>query len=124
TAGQALHGDIAEILVYNTALDTEDFDSVVAHLNNKYFVSTTQPGDYNGDGFVDAADYVTWRKAPESFDPDAYETWAANFGAGGEGASVSMSIGPVPEPATVAFLATAAGLISLVVRRRHGCRTG
>jgi hypothetical protein len=43
-------------------------------------------GDYNGDGSVDAADYVVWRKDPASFggDPDGYNTWRADFGASGD----------------------------------------
>jgi hypothetical protein len=41
------------------------------------------PADYNGNGTVDAADYVLWRKDPASFggDPGGYDTWRANFGA-------------------------------------------
>ena len=35
-------------------------------------------GDYNGDGTVDAADYVLWRKTGGS--QDDYETWRAQFG--------------------------------------------
>jgi hypothetical protein len=39
-------------------------------------------GDYNGNGVVDAADYVMWRKDPSSFggDPTGYNAWRANFG--------------------------------------------
>ncbi|MEX0642995.1 MAG: autotransporter-associated beta strand repeat-containing protein [Pirellulales bacterium] len=38
-------------------------------------------GDFNNDGFVDAADYVVWRKDPGSFDGDfGYAVWRMNFG--------------------------------------------
>ncbi len=39
-------------------------------------------GDYNHDGKVDAADYVLWRKAPDTYggDPGGYDTWRMNFG--------------------------------------------
>lgn len=69
-----------------------------------------QPGDYNQDGKVDAADYVAWRKLPDTFDgdPDGYNNWRQHFGeppAGGGGS------GAVPEPATaiLVFVATAIG---------------
>jgi hypothetical protein len=39
-----------------------------------------RPGDFNDDGFVDAADYVTWRKN-DSQNQDGYNEWRANFGA-------------------------------------------
>ena len=38
-------------------------------------------GDYNGNGVVDAADFVLWRKDPGAFPPDAYDTWRTHFGA-------------------------------------------
>jgi fibronectin-binding autotransporter adhesin len=39
------------------------------------------PGDYNGDGVTDAADYVLWRNDPGSFGGDpGYGVWRANFG--------------------------------------------
>src|SRR3954464_1357749 len=49
-------------------------------------------GDYNGNGTVDAADYVLWRKTPGSFGgAGGYTTWRANFGNVGGGAG-----GPTP----------------------------
>lgn len=56
-----------------------------------------QPGDHNGDGIVDAADYVAWRKLPGTFggDPGGYDAYRENFGEGGAGAG-----GAVPEPAS------------------------
>jgi hypothetical protein len=63
------------------------------------------PGDYNGDGKVDAADYVVWRKNPAGFggDPAGYNTWRTNFGrTSGSGSGVGSSA--VPEPGTAALL--------------------
>ncbi len=60
------------------------------------------PGDFSGDGVVDAADFVLWRKyfgAP--FTQDDYNTWRANFGrmlSAGLGTNSS-----VPEPTTLAL---------------------
>lgn len=68
-------------------------------------------GDYNGNGVVDAADYVVWRDALNTTttlpnDPiggtigqGQYDQWRGNFGAGGgSGAGASLSSGAVPEP--------------------------
>ena len=57
-------------------------------------------GDYNGDGKVDAADYVVWRKDPGSFggDPGGYNTWSANFGATSSGSAATTA---VPEPGSL-----------------------
>jgi hypothetical protein len=39
------------------------------------------PGDFNGDGAVDAADYVTWRKGlGTTYSDSDYNVWRANFG--------------------------------------------
>jgi uncharacterized membrane protein len=39
------------------------------------------PGNFNGDGFVDAADYVAWRQGLGSTHAQAdYEVWKSNFG--------------------------------------------
>jgi hypothetical protein len=71
-------------------------------------------GDYNGDGTVDAADYVLWRKDPGAFggDPAGYNTWRTNFG-GGSGAGATLSA--VPEPTSVGLLLI--GLAALTARR-------
>jgi hypothetical protein len=53
-------------------------------------------GDYNGNGRVDAADYVVWRDGPAG--PDSYALWRTNFGAGGAAGSLASA---VPEPTTV-----------------------
>jgi len=76
-----------------------------------------QPGDYNDDGKVDAADYVAWRKIPADFggDPGGYNTWRENFGEGVAGGS-----GAVPEPSTfVSLIVAMAGLFLANFRRLH-----
>jgi len=58
-------------------------------------------GDYNGDGAVDAADYVVWRR--DNGSPEGYDTWRENFGVtlpGGGGASPTS----VPELGTFALV--------------------
>jgi hypothetical protein len=58
------------------------------------------PGDFNGDGTADTADYVVWRKNDGT--QAGYDTWRANFGrmAGGGSAAAGASRSEflVPEP--------------------------
>jgi hypothetical protein len=85
----------------------------------------TVPGDFNFDGTVDAGDYVVWRNGRGTFYTDShYDIWRANFGTfltAGSGSvlpsSEPLSAG-VPEPASIAFLATVAAVLSLS-RSRH-----
>ena len=68
-------------------------------------------GDYNGNGVVDAADYILWRNGgPLQDDPTPgvqpadYAVWRAHFGqtpGSGSGASVNAT---VPEPAALELL--------------------
>ena len=82
----------------------------------------TTPGDFNGDGVVDAADYVVWRKnqgTMNSLPNDNgiggtigtahYDLSRTNFGmmAGSGAGAISNSV--VPEPTTLVLLLCAAG---------------
>jgi len=76
------------------------------------------PGDFNGNGTVDASDYVIWREggplvnevtAPGTVNGDDYNDWRARFGnTSGSGASAA-----VPEPAALGLLTIVAALIGL-----------
>ena len=81
-------------------------------------------GDFNGDGFVDAADYTLWRDG-EALDLPAvdanedgvvdtldYDVWAANFGT----AVGSAAVAAVPEPGS-ALLVTVLLSAASTVRR-------
>jgi hypothetical protein len=78
------------------------------------FVETALAGDHNGDGVVDLADYVAWRKNPGAFggDPDGYDDWRQNFGAGSSG---SGGRGAVPEPGAMGLVVF--GLMGLALRK-------
>lgn len=68
-------------------------------------------GDFNGDGSVDAADYVVWREGRfTTYTAASYDIWKANFGATSSGASLDVAI---PEPATAVLVV--ASVLSLVV---------
>jgi hypothetical protein len=89
---------------------------------NNFIVQTgaIQPvlsGDYNGNGAVDAADYVVWRKGlGTTYTQTDYDAWRANFGnsAGGAG----LAGGAVPEPGSGVLLL--AGMLGLRLTCRHG----
>jgi hypothetical protein len=85
-------------------------------------------GDFNGNGVVDAADYVLWRNGstlqneggvtPGTATPEDYNTWRGNFGrTPGAGAALGGSAG-VPEPASV-LLAMLAPVLLVGARRRR-----
>jgi hypothetical protein len=74
-------------------------------------------GDFNGDGKVDAADYVIWRKNPGGiYTQNDRTTWRANFGqtVSGSGAVVNTAL---PEPASVAMFI--AGALATCFRRQR-----
>jgi endonuclease I len=95
-------------------------------------------GDYDNNGVVDAADYVTWRKSlaagtslPHNetatvgvTDQQDYDVWRQNFGAtgSGSGSSLNSTAGSVPEPASTALLVIALTGMHLVSMRRRSPR--
>lgn len=70
------------------------------------------PGDFNGDGFVDASDYIVWRATAGT--PTQYQEWLDNFGQSSGGGAGSPALAPVPEPACLALLAIAVGLLQVL----------
>jgi hypothetical protein len=71
-------------------------------------------GDFNGNGAVDAADYVLWRNGgplqndptPGVVDQSDYDLWRANFGRT-SGSGSALGAGNVPEPAAAALVCIA-----------------
>jgi PEP-CTERM motif len=78
------------------------------------------PGDYNGNGKVDAADYVLWRNGGPlqnetvtlgSVTPEDYTAWRASFGnPPGAGSAIGGSFSAVPEPSSL-LLGLGTGLV-------------
>ena len=92
-------------------------------------ISAGVPGDYNGNGTVDAADYVLWRNGgPLANDPTPgvqpadYAFWRSHFGnTSGSGSADLARASAVPEPASCLLVILAAGASCCVAdRRRHG----
>jgi len=72
------------------------------------------PGDWNHDGVVDAADYTVWQD--DGGDPIDYRTWKDHFGesiASGSGAD------PLPEPTTLLLALLAMTAVPLRVPLPH-----
>ncbi|MEX0641323.1 MAG: autotransporter-associated beta strand repeat-containing protein [Pirellulales bacterium] len=78
-------------------------------------------GDFNGDGFVDAADYVVWRKGLGTIYTEGdYDLWRMNFGTGSSSGEVALVLANVPEPAGCILLVMAAlAMQGLRVRFAH-----
>jgi autotransporter-associated beta strand protein len=114
--------------------------SGATNTNDEYFfgsgiitvVAPGVPGDYNGNGSVDAADYVVWRNGgpllnevdtPGTVNAADYTEWRSRFGNSGSGAGGGM--GPsagVPEPATATCLVLFSAALG-IFRRRRPART-
>lgn len=63
------------------------------------------PGDYNGNGTVDAADYVTWRKGlGTTYTQNDYDVWRAHFGQTAGSGSGAIANADVPEPDSLLLL--------------------
>ncbi|MEQ8847476.1 PEP-CTERM sorting domain-containing protein [Botrimarina sp.] len=103
-AGANLTGTIDLGLVAPSGLTEEQFQGLFAAavFNTgdalsravSFFAPEGLPGDFNGDGTVDAADYTVWRDGlGTTYQQSDYDTWAANYGASASGAA------GVPEPA-------------------------
>jgi hypothetical protein len=94
-------------------------------------------GDYNGNGVVDAADYVVWRdsldqmvtpagsgadgNANGTIDDADYDFWRARFGNTAPGSASGLGLAAVPEPAAL-FIALAS--LPLVTGCRCSFRRG
>jgi hypothetical protein len=78
-------------------------------------------GDFTSDGYVDAADYVMWRKTGGP--PADYNTWRTNFGqASGAGSAAQSAIVPEPFTNSVIMIAIVFGPVRPTrrVRRSFG----
>ncbi len=90
------------------------------------------PGDYNGNGVLDAADYIVWRSTLNSttelaadgtgdgvVDFRDYYFWRAAFGINhsGNGSMAGQSFAAIPEPASVVLLSIAISLALVNCRR-------
>jgi hypothetical protein len=88
-----------------TALVTRGDGVTVRTTNIATILTAALPGDYNGDGTVDAADYVLWRKNDSR--QAGYDLWRARFGQTTHSGSGVSANAAVPEPHTLIMLVAA-----------------
>jgi Animal haem peroxidase len=100
---------LADVILANTSIE---------HLQeNLFFVPTA--GDFNGDGAVDAADYVVWRKysgqnnvwadgdGNGTVGPEDLALWRANYHTATLPGPIDPSPAGVPEPSAIVLLVAA-----------------
>jgi hypothetical protein len=102
--------DISSLVGFRpgSILLTTNQGSTVGSLTVLINPNATLAGDFNGDGTVDAADYVYWRAGGETFIENSYAIWRSQFGQtpGSAGTSAAAAAGvAIPEPATAALVA-------------------
>jgi hypothetical protein len=130
TAAGGLLGSFDEAQLILPALDGMywEFDTTSATSLVLRVQAFALPGDFNGDGSVDAADYVLWRKNPGgAYTPDDYATWRINFGrtAGGSILGAGSVSDSIPEPASWMLVFVAAtGAIGVRRRKRVSAENG
>jgi hypothetical protein len=73
--------------------------------------SGATPGDFNGNGAVDGADFLLWQRSYPTLGAADLSDWQANYGMGG-----GSPLAGIPEPSSVALLAAGAG--ALAFRRK------
>lgn len=103
---------------YYGVLDTSDLSGSVTIPGGAVHY---RPGDFDGNGVVDAADYVVWRKTNGT--QINYNTWRANVGTSyGGGSSDSSGVtgtSAVPEPGAVVVGLIAFAVTTLQCGRRR-----
>jgi hypothetical protein len=85
---------------------------------NQYLTVNYLPGDFDGNGVVDAGDYVIWRKGlGPIFKQSDINSWFTHFGqsAPGSGGDANTT---VPEPGSGLMFLAAAAITGLVAGRR------
>jgi hypothetical protein len=81
-------------------------------------------GDFNGNGTVDAADYVVWRKGlGTTYTPDDYNTWRSQFGrTPGSATGDGLNGAAVPEPLAISLILVAASGLTVLTSRLRSQR--
>ena len=113
--------DLTEIQLALEDLDFIDFLGLDVARISIVSLNDGLEGDFNGDGLVDAADYVILRDGggPSGGGdiPADFALFAANFGAGAASGGVASQIGSVPEPTAAWLLLTATGM-AVIARKK------
>jgi hypothetical protein len=74
----ALNGNVSAISI-GTAPAGFSYSLINNAANTSIDLIVTMPGDFNGDGIVDAGDYVVWRKGlGTAYTQTDFDTWRAH----------------------------------------------
>ncbi len=104
-------GDIQQFGSGSTSTGSDHYPIV-----GDYFISGIA-GDFNRDGIVDAADYVTWRKGlGTTYTQNDYNVWRTHYGQSAGSGSGASANAAVPEPATLVLLIV--GMLAMCSRQR------
>jgi hypothetical protein len=130
-ANENFIGSMDDVMILSRALTPEQVSLLSINGASALLASLTTPGDYTGDGLVDAADYTVWRdtmgqmgtdlaadgNGDDKVDAADYLIWKQSFlGAGSGGLGDATS---VPEPSALVLLAIGC-CFSLSRRKLHG----
>ncbi|MCH8841064.1 MAG: hypothetical protein IH831_10430 [Planctomycetes bacterium] len=76
------------------------------------------PGDFDGNLFVDGADFLKWQRgqSPNPLSASDLAAWEDNYGTGG--APLSSEAAAVPEPVSLLLIASA--VVALLLRTQRG----
>jgi hypothetical protein len=117
--GSLVLGGVTQSAVgtYGSTTSPADFKSNEFFIGNGVIrlVSVGIPGDFNHNGIVDAADYVTWRKGLGTiYTQSDYDLWRAHFGQSAGSGSAAFDGRAVPEPNVLAISSLAIVFLALV----------
>lgn len=105
-----LSGTFADGTPFLFDFSDSDFLSSTAALT--LTITTNIPGDFNGDGDVDGADFLVWQRTDRSASELAL--WKVNYGKTPGSFSVSVA---VPEPSTLMLLGSMAFFVASINRK-------
>lgn len=106
---------------YTLSFSDEDLAGAVSKALTLTLIGEVLPGgldgDFNKDGFVDAADYTVWRDGlGTTYTPEDYDVWRMHFGE-----STAPTAGAaVPEASAAILVATALFSVGIIRRVRVG----
>jgi hypothetical protein len=118
------------------AIPNRGWDTSRLYVDGLISVTSTLSADYSNNGFVDAADFVTWRKnvgQPAGtlrndttglpIGDDQYNLWRSNFGAAVSGESESLAAVPEPDSVLSIYIVSLLAGSWRIWRKKQTCNT-